>query len=247
MACPPVPTRSPRTSRLARRRCGVNPHGADRHVLTAPHERCPPRTTRCVAAPQRAALTDAYARAGSWQNANLAGAVALAQSTGARLIILNTAGGHVATLTPAQHEPGHHVGHEPGRGTGTSGPGDHHGEHGPTPSPGHHEGDAVAAGPTVTATAAVRPSPVPGQDGVPVTVGGRTVDTMLVDFPPATSTPARHVGYQTPTASAAAPSLRDRADHPCICVRRGRCRHTLLAAEQRLCALRPGQRPVTRR
>jgi two-component system sensor histidine kinase BaeS len=138
-----------------------------------------------------AALAEAYARAGSWQKANLAGAVALAQSTGARLIILNTAGGQVATITPAQHEPGHQGGHEPGHGTGGPGePGEDHGGDSPAPSPGHHGSDAMTAGQAVTAAAPAAAAPATGQDRVPVVVDGRTVGTVLVDFPAASGTPA---------------------------------------------------------
>ncbi|MGO8888499.1 MAG: hypothetical protein ACLP8X_41630 [Streptosporangiaceae bacterium] len=61
-----------------------------------------------------AALSAAYAKAGSWQKADLAGAQALADSTGAQLIILGTSGGQVTTITPA-HMPAHEPGHEPGR------------------------------------------------------------------------------------------------------------------------------------
>ena len=61
-----------------------------------------------------AALSAAYAKAGSWQKADLAGAQALADSTGAQLIILGTSGGQVTTITPA-HMPAREPGHEPGR------------------------------------------------------------------------------------------------------------------------------------
>ena len=57
------------------------------------------------------ALSAAYAKAGSWQKADLAGAQALADSTGARLIILGASGRQVTTITPA---------HMPGREPGTS-------------------------------------------------------------------------------------------------------------------------------
>lgn len=138
-----------------------------------------------------ASLAQAYARAGSWQKANLAGAVALAQSTGAQLIILNTAGGQVATITPAHHQPGRHGGHEPDNGTGGAGePGDDHGGHSPAPAPSHHQDDAMAAAQAVTAAVLVTASPAAGADRVPITVGGRTVGTVLVDFPAASGTPA---------------------------------------------------------
>jgi two-component system sensor histidine kinase BaeS len=47
-----------------------------------------------------AALVIAYTRAGSWQDADLAPVYALTDSTGARLVILDTTGGQVATVMP---------------------------------------------------------------------------------------------------------------------------------------------------
>ena len=146
-----------------------------------------------------AALAAAYARAGSWQKADLAGAQALADSTGARLIILSTSGGQVTTITPA-HMPGHEPGHEPGHGTGgPTMPGMDHGGHSTQPPHSHHEGDDVAAAaPATTAAAPATPStgapatatPVAGAVRVPVVAGGRQVGTVLVDFPPAAQTSA---------------------------------------------------------
>ena len=95
-----------------------------------------------------AALSAAYTKAGSWQKADLAGAQALADSTGARLIILGASGRQVTTITPAHmpgHEPSHEPGHEPGHGTGgTNMPGMDHGGHSTQPSHSHHQGDSVA-------------------------------------------------------------------------------------------------------
>ena len=136
-----------------------------------------------------AALADAYARAGSWTGANLAGAQALAQSTGAQLVILNASGGQVATVTPGHeqdHMPGHDTTPAPGHDTGRTG------QPGPGPSGMHREGDALAPVPAVgsTALAAAAASPAAGADQVPVVVGGKTVGTVVIDFPPATQTAA---------------------------------------------------------
>ena len=151
-----------------------------------------------------AALSAAYARAGSWQKADLAGAQALADSTGARLIILGASGGQVTIITPA-HMPGHEPGHEPGHGTGgTTMPGMDHGGHSTQPPRSHHQGDSVAvaaqaaAFPAAAANPAATPSPaapatatpVAGAVRVPVVAGGRQVGTVLVSFPPAAQTSA---------------------------------------------------------
>ena len=146
-----------------------------------------------------AALSAAYARAGSWQKADLAGAQALADSTGARLVILGTSGGQVTTITPA-HMPAREPGHETG---GTNTPGMDHGEHSTAPPHSHHEGDDVAAAAQVAApaaaanpgatpgpAAAATATPVAGAARVPVMADGRQVGTVLMDFPAAAQTPA---------------------------------------------------------
>ena len=161
------------------------------------------QTTGLVASQRDQARHDiaaAYARAGSWQKADLAGAQALADSTGARLIILGTSGEQVTTLTPA-HMPGH----EPGHGTGgTNTPGMDHGGQSTEPSHSHHQGDGAAAAaqaaavPAATANPAATPSPAAtatatpaaGAVRVPVMAGGRQAGTVLVDFPAASQTPA---------------------------------------------------------
>jgi HAMP domain-containing protein len=136
-----------------------------------------------------AALAGAYAHAGSWAGADLAGAQALAQSTGAQLVILNAAGGQVATVMPGHgqdHMPGHDATPAPGHDTGGTG----------QPAPGqsgmHREGDALApvpaAGSIALANAAA--SPAARADQVPVVVDGETVGTVVIDFPPATQTAA---------------------------------------------------------
>lgn len=153
-----------------------------------------------------AALSAAYAKAGSWQKADLAGAQALADSTGARLIILGASGRQVTTITPAHmpgHEPGDEPGDEPGHGTGGPDmPGMDHGGHSTEPSHSHHQGDSVAlaarsaAFPAAAASPAATPGPgatatsAAGTARVLVMAGGRQVGTVLVDFPAASQTAA---------------------------------------------------------
>ena len=62
-----------------------------------------------------AALADAYAAAGSWSAADLSAVRALAQANGARLIVLDTAGAQIATIT-ATPEMEHSPGMGPGQG-----------------------------------------------------------------------------------------------------------------------------------
>jgi signal transduction histidine kinase len=152
-----------------------------------------------------AALAAAWTRTGSWAGIDLSGAQALAQSTGAQLVILNEAGGPVATVTPGTghdgepgHQPGHHTstqgtsgGHDPG-GRGTSG------DDQPAPQPpgSHRDGDRLgaAAGSAVLAAATTSPaataSPPAAADQVPVVAGGTTVGTVVIAFPPASRSPA---------------------------------------------------------
>ena len=80
-----------------------------------------------------AALSAAYARAGSWQRADLAGAQALADSTGARLVILGTSGGQVTTITPA-HMPAPRTRPRNGR-HGRAGYGSRRAQHGTAAQP----------------------------------------------------------------------------------------------------------------
>ena len=140
-----------------------------------------------------AALAGAYARAGSWTGADLAGAQALAQSTGAQLLILNAAGGQVATVTPGHeqdHQPGHQATHAPDHGTGSPG------QPAPMPSRSHGGHDGLAPVPAAPRAALTRSltaaaaSPAAGADQVPVVVGGKAVGTVVIDFPPATQTAA---------------------------------------------------------
>jgi two-component system sensor histidine kinase BaeS len=126
-----------------------------------------------------AALAAAYTQAGSWAGIDLSGAQALAQSTGAQLVILNEAGGRVATVTPApaqDHQPGHDASHAPGHDTSggaTHAPGHDTGSHGsggdnqraPQPSGTHQEaaGRAPATAAEGSAVlAAAEESPAPG-------------------------------------------------------------------------------------
>ena len=154
-------------------------------------------------------LSAAYAKAGSWPKADLAGAQALADSTGARLIILGASGRQVTTITPAHmpghepaHMPGHEPAHEPGHGTGgTNMPGMDHSGHSTEPSHSHHQGDSVAlavqaAAPAAPASPAATPGPratatsAAAETRVPVMAGGRQVGTVLVSFPAAAQTSA---------------------------------------------------------
>lgn len=144
-----------------------------------------------------ATLADAYSRAGSWAGIDLTGAQALAQSTGARLVILNETGGRVATVTPAlgqQHQQDHQ---QPSRGPvrsapahdtgarGTSG----HGQPAPRPSGVHREGG--------------------GADSVSVTpayVAAARVTTAAAFLAAATPSPSPSVSPPAASPSAAAPS-----------------------------------------
>ena len=139
-----------------------------------------------------AALADAYARTGSWTGADLGGAWALAQSTGAQLVILNASGGQVATVMPG-HEQDHMSGHDT------------------TPAPRtRHRRDRAARARTIgyaprrrrprpvpavgsTALAAATASPAARADQVPVVVDGKTVGTAVIDFPAASQTAAWQV------------------------------------------------------
>ena len=136
-----------------------------------------------------AALAGAYARAGSWTGADLAGAQALARSTGAQLIILDAAGGQVATVMPGHDQdqmPGHDATPTPGHGTGGTG------RPAPEPSGMHRHGDALAPVPATSsiALAAATALRTAAADRVPVVVDGTTVGTVVIDFPPASQTAA---------------------------------------------------------
>jgi two-component system sensor histidine kinase BaeS len=142
------------------------------------------------------ALAAAYTSAGSWANVNLAGAQALAESSGAQLVILNAAGGRVATVTPGpkhdhgqDHQPGHESTPAPGHGTG--------GHDQPSPAlSGMHQGDdglvpvGASAGGIALAAARASPSATAAADQVPVVVNGQTVGAVVIGFPPATRSPA---------------------------------------------------------
>ncbi|MGE5132389.1 MAG: sensor histidine kinase [Gemmatimonadota bacterium] len=158
-----------------------------------------------------AALAAAYAKARSWQKADLTGVEALVQSTGARLIILDTSGGRIATISPAR-QPGHQHGSE------APTPGSDHGQPSPQPSHQHRGGEGLAPPParsTAPLTAvpagsssgasllaavpraagqrafAVTASPaVTASDRVPVLVDGRRVGTAIVSFPAVSQSPA---------------------------------------------------------
>ena len=145
-----------------------------------------------------AALAAAYMRTGSWTSIDLTGAQALAESTGAQLVILNKAGGRVATVTPStgqDHQPGHDATHSPGHNT--SG----HDQPAPQPSGMHRENDslapadaaagsAVLAAATASSAPAATASPSAAEDQVPVVAGGKTVGAVVIDFPPASQSAA---------------------------------------------------------
>jgi two-component system sensor histidine kinase BaeS len=142
-----------------------------------------------------AALAAAYTQAGSWPKADLAGAQALADSTGATMIILGVSGQPVTTITPG-HRTGRDHGPEPGHGTGgTDLPGMGHGEPSTSPSGQHHGGDSVTTGARVAGAASASPavtarSSAAGPARVPVIANGRRVGTALIDFPAASQTSA---------------------------------------------------------
>lgn len=171
-----------------------------------------------------AALADAYAAAGSWAAADLTAVRALAQASAANLILLDTSGGAVATIT-ASPEPEHGPGPGP-HSTGSS-PGEHHG---PTQTP--HGAGRNGAGPAPSAVpgaaglpyaapraagaaySGVLSSPVsapapaqtsapaptgsapasPSGDATAVVVDGRPVGTVLITFPAAAATAAGQAG-----------------------------------------------------
>jgi two-component system sensor histidine kinase BaeS len=175
-----------------------------------------------------AALADAYARTGSWATADLTGAQALAESTGARLVILNEAGGQVATVNPGHgqdHQPGQGGTHAPEHGSGTQTPGHDtgtqtpghdtggSGQPSPAPSGTHREGDArgpASAADRITLAAITAAPTAAAADQVPIVVNGKTVGTVVIDFPPATQSAAwqartailQAVGYGTLAAVA---------------------------------------------
>jgi two-component system sensor histidine kinase BaeS len=137
-----------------------------------------------------AALAAAYARAGSWAGIDLSGAQALAQSTGAQLVILDKSGGRVATVTPG---PGHDhgQGRQPGHDA-TPAPGRDASRPSAQPQGGHREGGGDAG--SAVLAAAVPPPPATASpaaaDQVPVTAGGKTVGTVVISFPPASRSAA---------------------------------------------------------
>jgi len=119
-----------------------------------------------------ATLAAAYTRAGSWDGIDLSGAQALARNTGAQLVILNEAGGRVATVAPdagQEHGPDNQPGHELT----------------PTPAPSHETGTAAGTAALTAATA----SPAAAEE-VPVVAGGKTVGTVVISFPSASQSAA---------------------------------------------------------
>ena len=145
-----------------------------------------------------AALADAYAGAGSWSAIDLSAVRALAQADGVRLIVLDTAGGQVATITATPE-----TGHSPGMGPQHSErPDEQRGRVGPSSSAGHHGiggsavgWEALPSSPAHTASglwhaaaaSAAGPSPsAPAQSAdqaIAVVVGGQSVGSALIEFP----------------------------------------------------------------
>jgi two-component system sensor histidine kinase BaeS len=118
-----------------------------------------------------ATLAAAYTRAGSWDGIDLSGAQALARNTGAQLVILNEAGGRVATVAPDAGQD-HGQDNQPGRG--------------PTHAPSHDAGTAAGS----AALAAATTSPPATADEVPVVAGGKTVGDVVISFPSASQSAA---------------------------------------------------------
>ena len=149
-----------------------------------------------------AALADAYAAAGSWSAVDLTAVRALAQAGEASLIVLDTSGGAVTTITASpdtQHGPG--PAHTP-----SGSPGGHHGPANSSRAAAH-DGAAmfgasdVFVGPAdVDPAAPVSPTPaaVPtgsapapsAQYAEQVVVDGRTIGSVLITFPAAGQTGA---------------------------------------------------------
>ncbi len=156
------------------------------------------------------ALAAAYARSASWASADLSGAQALAESTGAQLVILNATGGRVATVTPGkqqdhgQDHPGHDVTPAPRHDQPSPAPSASHGEHGSRAPAGAAAAGtalvAVTASPAASTPAASTPA---AGDQVPIVAGGKTVGTVVIYFPAASQSTAwqarnailRTVGY----------------------------------------------------
>jgi len=114
-----------------------------------------------------ATLAAAYMRAGSWDGIDLSGAQALARNTGAQLVILNEAGGRVATVAPD-------AGQEPGP------------DNQPNRAPSHDTGTAAGSAALTAATA----SSAAATDEVPVVAGGKTVGDVVISFPSASQSAA---------------------------------------------------------
>jgi len=117
-----------------------------------------------------ATLAVAYTRTGSWDGIDLSGAQALARNTGAQLVILNEAGGRVATVAPEGHDHGQ----------------DNQPSPEPTRAPAHDTGTAGGSAVLTAATA----SSVAATDEVPVVAGGKTVGTVVISFPSASQSAA---------------------------------------------------------
>jgi two-component system, OmpR family, sensor histidine kinase BaeS len=126
----------------------------------------------------------------------------------AQLVILNEAGGRVATVTPVtgrdhgqEHQPGHDATQVPGHDTGSHGTGNDN-QPSPQPSGMHRDSDSLAPPGTAAGTAVLAAAASPAAtasssaalsaavDQVPVVAGGKTVGTVVISFPPASQSAA---------------------------------------------------------
>lgn len=153
-----------------------------------------------------AALADAYAVAGSWSRADLTAVHALAQASGANLIVLDTSGGAIATITASPETE-----HGPGPAHSSSAPGEHRGP-GQSPGGAGHNGAMAlpSAGPTLVRSAAYRvvsaataaatgPAPTIAPTSLSaqtteIVVEGQTVGSVLITFPATGATAAGRAG-----------------------------------------------------
>ncbi|HUZ01137.1 MAG TPA: histidine kinase dimerization/phospho-acceptor domain-containing protein, partial [Thermomicrobiaceae bacterium] len=153
-----------------------------------------------------ASLADAYAVAGSWSTADLTAVHALAQASGANLIVLDTSGGAITTITARPETD-----RGPGPAHSSSGPGEHRGPGQSSAGAGHHGamplpltaptfvGSAVyRVGSAATATA-TGPAPIIAPTSLStqtteIVVAGQTVGSVLITFPATGATAAGRAG-----------------------------------------------------
>jgi two-component system sensor histidine kinase BaeS len=160
-----------------------------------------------------AALVTAYTRAGSWQAADLTPVYALADSTGARLVIMDTSGGQVATVMPHGTEPMHMstapaassptpgtgatvapgssapmTQARPGSTTTATQPSGHMGMPTSSTQGGLHLVD-LAEEASASPIASLAPGSTSAASVVPIVVAGRTVGTVAIDLPARSASP----------------------------------------------------------